>query len=133
MADLKGSSDVPAAPSGGSDAALRAALERLVLLECRVGTVPGPSADATDLELARWRDMAQRSEARIAAVEAQRDRLFARLLDAERLHTGMAGDSSEVDRRLRELPQSNTRIERQAAHLVYGLRSQWRWRDRPDR
>ena len=131
MADLKGSSDVPAAPSGGSDAALRAALERLVLLECRVGTVPGPSADATDLELARWRDMAQRSEARIAAVEAQRDRLFARLLDAERLHTGLAGDSSEVDlasfiadlrNELSRAEQARASAERERSELAAQIR-----------
>src|SRR5580692_9751688 len=97
MSDPKATSDASSGASRTDSGPLRAALERLVLLECRASVSPGPSAEASELELARWRDAAQRAEGRVAAVEAQRDQLFSRLLDAERLHTGLAGDASDVD------------------------------------
>src|ERR1700722_13280852 len=90
MGDPNGSPDA-------RDAALRSALERLVLLECRAQQSPGPTASSAELELSRWRSEAQRAEARAASAEAQRDRLFSRLIAAERMHAGLAGESGEVD------------------------------------
>src|ERR1700722_6861097 len=79
------------------DAALRSALERLVLLECRAQQSPGPTASSKELELARWRAEAQRAEARAASAEAQRDRLFSRLIAAERTQTGLSGEPTGAD------------------------------------
>jgi hypothetical protein len=87
-------------PNGSPDArdtALRSALERLVLLECRAQQSPGPTASSKELELARWRSEAQRAEARAASAEAQRDRLFSRLIAAERTQTGLSGEPTGAD------------------------------------
>jgi hypothetical protein len=90
MGDPNGSPDA-------RDAALRSALERLVLLECRAQQSPGPTASSAELELSRWRSEAQRAEARAASAEAQRDRLFSRLIAAERTQASLAGESAGAD------------------------------------
>ncbi len=88
---------VPAgtAPGTSAELLLRAALERLVLLECRLG----PAAPASPPPEALRREM-QRAIERAAEAEAERDRLFSRLLAAERVRgslTGQAPEAGQVD------------------------------------
>jgi len=124
MGDPNGSPDA-------RDAALRSALERVVLLECRAQESPGPSASSNALELARWRAEAQRAAARAASAEAQRDRLFARLIEAERTHAGLTGEPegpdlaafiAELRAELGRLEQARDVAEKQRAELLSQLR-----------
>jgi hypothetical protein len=86
----------PGADSGASDELLRASLERLVLLECRAtGELPPDSG--LELELSRWRRQAQAAEARATAAEAQRDRLFSRIIDADRLRHGLDKEAGGIE------------------------------------
>jgi hypothetical protein len=88
----------PAAPD--MEALLRATLERLVLLECRTALQPDSQATPASHEPAILQQELRAAQSRAAAAEAQRDRLFAHVLEAERLHSnlaGEAGDAGEVD------------------------------------
>lgn len=138
---LQQSSAAAAAPPLGSLGApadgglLRAALERLVLLECRADLTPKAGADAAGLELSRWRAEAQRAQARASSAEAQRDRLFSRLMEAGRVHTGLAGEASDVDlasfiadlrSELARVEQARATAERDRSDLLTQLRAQAR-------
>ncbi len=90
----------PGAPD--AEALLRATLERLVLLECRTALLPtaqpGEAAAARDPALLQQELSAAQSRA--DAAEAQRDRLFAHVLEAERLRSNLTGEGAaagEVD------------------------------------
>ena len=125
-------------PNGSPDArdsALRSALERLVLLECRVQQTPGPTASSSELELARWRAEAQRAEARAASAEAQRDRLFSRLIAAERAQASLEGESggadlasfiAELRAELGRLEQARDAADKQRVELLTQLHDQER-------
>ena len=125
-------------PNGNPDArdtALRSALERLVLLECRAQQSPGPTASSTELELARWRAEAQRVEARAASAEAQRDRLFSRLIAAEQSQARLSGESggadlasfiAELRSELGRLELARDAAEKQRAELLEQLRERER-------
>ncbi len=127
-------------PNGSPDArdtALRSALERLVLLECRAQPTAGPTASSNELELARWRAEAQRVEARAASAEAQRDRLFSRLIAAERTQARLSGeaDGGDLASFIAELRAEMGRLElaRDAAEKQRGeLLQQLRERERSD-
>jgi len=125
-------------PNGSPDArdsALRSALERLVLLECRAQQSPGPTASSAELELSRWRSEAQRAEARAASAEAQRDRLFSRLIAAERTQTSLEGEPAGADlasfiaelrAEMGRLELARDTAERQRAELLEQLRERER-------
>jgi hypothetical protein len=128
MGDPNGNPDV-------RDAALRSALERLVLLECRVQDTPGPTAGSAELELSRWRAEAQRAEARAASAEAQRDRLFGRLIAAERTQASLSGEPAGADlasfiaelrAELGKLELARDAAEAQRAELLEQLRERER-------
>ncbi|HUB10036.1 MAG TPA: HEAT repeat domain-containing protein [Myxococcales bacterium] len=76
-----------------AEALLRAALERLVLLECHQA-VAGPAAPSTS-EAARLDHELRRLRERAEAAEAQRDRLFAHVIDAERVRESLGGAEAE--------------------------------------
>ena len=106
-----------------------------MLLECRAQLTPGATAASSELELSRWRSEAQRAEARAASAEAQRDRLFARLIEAERLHAGLSGEGGDVDlasfiaelrSELARLEQARDAAERQRSELLAQLRDRGR-------
>jgi hypothetical protein len=68
----------------------------LVLLECRAtGELPPDSG--LELELSRWRRQAQAAEARATTAEAQRDRLFSRIIDADRLRHGLDAEAGGIE------------------------------------
>jgi hypothetical protein len=120
---------------------LRAALERLVLLECRLGGERTSTADlATPGEIERWRGEAHRAEERAEAAERQRDRLFEKVLEADRLSSSLseegssepidlAGFIAELRAELTELQRARTLAEQRTAELEL----QAQLRDRPQR
>ncbi|MHB1844149.1 MAG: hypothetical protein ACYCWW_04860, partial [Deltaproteobacteria bacterium] len=88
--------DRTATPS--AEALLRAALERLVLLECR--GAEGATAPTAPRDPDGLRAGLAHAEERATAAEAKLDLLFGRLLAAERVRAGLADDSGadgEVD------------------------------------
>jgi hypothetical protein len=118
---------------------LRAALERLVLLECRLGGERSSTAEPTTPgELERWRGEARRAEERAEAAERQRDRLFEKVLEADRLSSSLseegssepidlAGFIAELRAELAELQRARILAEQRTAELQAQLR------DRPQR
>jgi hypothetical protein len=100
--------DVQSAPRD-AEALLRATLERLVILECRNTLSPeartpqanlqgGSPPQLRDQEILQQELRTARSRAE--AAEHQRDRLFAQVLEAERLHSSLSesdGGGGEVD------------------------------------
>jgi hypothetical protein len=117
------------AEPGSSDELLRASLERLVLLECRT-TVQLPPDSGLELELSRWRHQAQAAEARASAAEAQRDRLFSQIMEAERFRSGLDRDGggvelasfiAELRSELSRVQEARDLAERQRAELLERL------------
>jgi hypothetical protein len=112
-----------------SDELLRASLERLVLLECRTTNQLAPDS-GLELELSRWRHQAQAAESRATTAEAQRDRLFSQIMEAERFRSGLdrEGGGVELASFIAELRSELSRVqeardlaERQRAELLERL------------
>jgi hypothetical protein len=115
--------------AASSEELLRASLERLVLLECRT-TSQLPADSGLELELSRWRHQAQAAEARASSAEAQRDRLFSQIMEAERFRSGLdrEGGGVELASFIAELRSELSRVqeardlaERQRAELLERL------------
>jgi hypothetical protein len=119
----------PSTSSSSDDELLRASLERLVLLECRASNQLPPDS-GLELELSRWRHQAQAAEARASAAEAQRDRLFSQIMEAERFRSGLDRDGggvelasfiAELRSELARVQEARDLAERQRAELLERL------------
>jgi hypothetical protein len=115
-----------AGEAGSSDELLRASLERLVLLECRATGQLAPDS-GLELELARWRHQAQAAESRASTAEAQRDRLFSQIMEAERYRSGLDRETggvelasfiAELRSELSRVQEARDLAERQRAELL---------------
>jgi hypothetical protein len=124
---------------------LRAALERVVLLECRIGGERSvPSAPApSPAEVERWRGEARRAEERATAAERQRDRLFEKVLDADRLSSSLSGEGepepidlagfiADLRAELAELQRARNLAEEKSAELQVQLKDRQPRSARPE-
>ncbi|MHB8420632.1 MAG: HEAT repeat domain-containing protein [Myxococcales bacterium] len=114
-----------------AEALLRAALERLVLLECHEAV--SSRAPPSSAEAARAGHELRRLRERAEAAESQRDRLFAHVLEAERMRESLdaggqpdpidlASFISELRSELSEVQRARDLSDRRNAELTAELR-----------
>jgi HEAT repeats len=123
---------------------LRAALERVVLLECRVGDRSAPAdSTASPAEVERWRGEARRAEERASSAERQRDRLFEKVLEADRISSSLAGEGdpepidlagfiADLRSELAELQRARTLADQRSAELQAQLQDRRPRATRPE-